>query len=263
MIGTWPAPHLPAPLVRDRSCIVTFTGMQALDLVGPFEVFAGATRSSCTSVRGAARTTCCRRRTGADGAHRERARRSATEPLPGPDEPIDTLLLPGGGRGARRTARRRAGRLGARRIGRSSAPSGHACAPGRSSPPPPACSTGAPSPPTGPGPSDSPREHPAVDGRPRPDLHPRRRRVDVGRRHRRDRPRPRPGRGGPRHRGGPDRRPLAGDVPAPTRRPVPVRRAGVGAAGAARPPSVHAQDAIEAEPGGRPRASTSSPAARR
>ena len=38
-------------------------------------------------------------------------------------------------------------------------------------------------------------------------------------------------RGRPRHRGRPDRGPLAGDVPPPARWPDPVRRAGVGAAG--------------------------------
>ena len=51
------------------------------------------------------------------------------------------------------------------------------------------------------------------------------------RRHRRHRPVARPGAGRPRRRSGPDRRPLAGHVPAPPGRPDPVRLAGMGATG--------------------------------
>ena len=60
--------------------------------------------------------------------------------------------------------------------------------------------------------------------RPRPDLRPRRRRLDLGRCHRRDRPRARHGRGRPRPRALPRHRPPAGDVRPAPRRPGAVQR---------------------------------------
>lgn len=74
--------------------IVGFPGIQALDLVGPFEVFTGASRYLATD--------------GEDGYHvtvgslggrpvtTGTGLTLAAEPLPKPDTPLDTLVLPGG-----------------------------------------------------------------------------------------------------------------------------------------------------------------------
>lgn len=71
--------------------VVAFAGAQALDIVGPFEVFAGASflteggyDVSLSSVDGAAVSA----RTGLT---------FVTTPLPDPSEAVDTVVLPGGG----------------------------------------------------------------------------------------------------------------------------------------------------------------------
>ena len=107
------------------------------------------------------------------------------------------------------------------------------CARAPSSAPRPGCSTAAGSPPTGPGRPQLPADYPALDVDPDP--------IYI-----------RDGKywssagvtagidlalalvaGRSRRRGGPDRRPLAGHVPAPARRADPVRLAGLGAPGRA------------------------------
>ena len=89
---------------------------------------------------------------------------------------------------------------------------------------PPGCSTAAARRRTGPGATALARRAPGVDGRARPDLRARRRRLDLGRRDRRDGPRARARRGGPRPRRRARGRPLARAVPQAPRRPVAVQR---------------------------------------
>ncbi len=77
--------------------IVGYPGVQSLDVVGPYEVFAGAGRAAQWSGRpGGYRVTLA----SSDGRsiRAESGLRLETEPLPGEDERIDTLVLPGGGR---------------------------------------------------------------------------------------------------------------------------------------------------------------------
>lgn len=75
--------------------IVAFPGVQPLDVVGPFEVFAGATRAAAALGRpGGYRVTL------ASGAARPVRAESGlglcTVPLPEPEERIDTVVLAGG-----------------------------------------------------------------------------------------------------------------------------------------------------------------------
>ena len=72
--------------------ILGYPGVQSLDVVGPYEVFAGA--HSALMGRGGYRI----RLVTADGqpVTAESGLRLHTDPLPSPDEPIDTLVLPGG-----------------------------------------------------------------------------------------------------------------------------------------------------------------------
>ena len=72
-------------------------------------------------------------------------------------------------------------------------------------------------------------------GGPRADLRPRRRRLDLGRRHRGHGPLARPGRGRPRPRGRRRGRPLARPLPPAPRRPGPVQHPASGPGRAARP----------------------------
>jgi transcriptional regulator GlxA family with amidase domain len=76
--------------------IVGFPGIQALDLVGPFEVFTGADRYlMARGARDGYRVTIASRH----GAPVETGTGLAlvAQPLPDPDTPFDTLVLPGGG----------------------------------------------------------------------------------------------------------------------------------------------------------------------
>jgi transcriptional regulator GlxA family with amidase domain len=75
--------------------IVAFPGLQSLDAVGPFEVFAGATRAVEASGRpGGYRITLASTGGGPVVAHSGIG--LGTVPLPEPDEKVDTLVLPGG-----------------------------------------------------------------------------------------------------------------------------------------------------------------------
>lgn len=74
--------------------IVGFPGIQALDLVGPFEVFTGASRYLATNGGGGYHVTV-----GSLGGRPVTTGTGLTlaaEPLPKPDTPLDTLVLPGG-----------------------------------------------------------------------------------------------------------------------------------------------------------------------
>jgi transcriptional regulator GlxA family with amidase domain len=75
--------------------IVAFPGMQSLDVVGPYEVFTGATQAAMAlGRRGGYRVTLA-----ANGGQPVRAESGlglCTEPLPDSTDPIDTLVLPGG-----------------------------------------------------------------------------------------------------------------------------------------------------------------------
>lgn len=74
--------------------IVGFPGIQALDLVGPFEVFTGASRYLATDGRDGYHVTV-----GSLGGRPVTTGTGLTlaaEPLPKPDTPLDTLVLPGG-----------------------------------------------------------------------------------------------------------------------------------------------------------------------
>ena len=75
--------------------IVAYPGLQSLDAVGPYEVFAGAGRAAELCGRsGGYQVTLA----STDGrpVRAESGIGLCTEPLPGPATPIDTLVLPGG-----------------------------------------------------------------------------------------------------------------------------------------------------------------------
>ncbi|MGV0794430.1 GlxA family transcriptional regulator [Mycolicibacterium sp. XJ1819] len=76
--------------------ILGYPGVQALDLVGPSEVFTGATLCLAGQGRGheGYRVTVVSR--GGQPATTGSGLALATQPLPDPREPIDTLVLPGG-----------------------------------------------------------------------------------------------------------------------------------------------------------------------
>ena len=213
-----------------RSVVVLgYPGVQALDLVGPFEVFTGATLCLASQGRGdeGYRVTVVSRGRRA-GQHRHRAgagrpaaarpasarrhRRAARRCRGGrrPAEPRRHRLDPGRRRQRpprrQRLHRRVPGRGGgsARRL-----PGDHALGVRRSD------GTRIP---LGGSRSRADLRAQLVDG------------VDGGGRHRRHRPGAVVGRGRLRHRRRADRGPLAGDVPAAPRRPNAVRRPGVDAA---------------------------------
>jgi transcriptional regulator GlxA family with amidase domain len=76
--------------------IIGFPGMQSLDAIGPFEVFAGATAAAKTLGRpGGYRVTLASSQ--GQVVRAESGVGVATEPLPEPGTRIDTLVLPGGG----------------------------------------------------------------------------------------------------------------------------------------------------------------------
>ena len=205
--------------------IVAFDGVQPLDVVGPHEVFAGAGRAAASLGRaGGYRVTVASESGGAVRA--ESGLELGTTPLPRAPGRIDTLVLAGGTgadaaaedealvawiRQAAPRCRRvatvcsgaflgaAAGLLDGRRVTTHWARAGQLRA-----------------------------AFPARHRRPRPDLHPRREVLVQRRGHGRHRPLAGARPGGPRGRRGPDGGPLAGHVPAPARRPDPVRLAGVG-----------------------------------
>ena len=206
--------------------IVAFDGLQPLDAVGPHEVFAGAGRAAAALGRaGGYRVTLAS--PGGATVRAESGLVLGTAPLPAA---VRAHRHPGAlGRAGRRGGRPRRGRAGLRPPRRRRAAGGwprvHGRLPrrrGRAARRPAGHDALGPRRPAGRG---VPRRH----RRPRSDLHPRREVLVERRGHRRHRPRAGPGAGGPRRRRGPDRGPLAGDVPAPARRPDPVRVAGVGA----------------------------------
>jgi transcriptional regulator GlxA family with amidase domain len=81
-----------------RSVVVLgYPGIQALDLVGPVEVFTGATLLLASQGRfdeGYAVTVVSR---GGDPVSTGTGLELVAQPLPDPREPVDTLVLPGGG----------------------------------------------------------------------------------------------------------------------------------------------------------------------
>ncbi len=76
--------------------VVAYPGMQSLDAVGPFEVFAGANRVEGTT--GAAGYDVALVSAEAGGVRTGSGMVLGTEPLPRPVRRIDTLVLPGGDR---------------------------------------------------------------------------------------------------------------------------------------------------------------------
>ncbi len=79
-----------------RIVILAFPDLQPIDAVGPFEVFAGANRVAAASGRSVQyRITLAS--TDGQPVRSESGLGLCTEPLPPHDEPIDTLVLPGGG----------------------------------------------------------------------------------------------------------------------------------------------------------------------
>jgi transcriptional regulator GlxA family with amidase domain len=82
--------------MKQRSvAIVAFPGFQCLDAVGPFEVFAGATRAAAMLGRpGAYRVVLCS--AGGGPVRSESGLELGTVPLPDAGEPVDTAVLAGG-----------------------------------------------------------------------------------------------------------------------------------------------------------------------
>jgi transcriptional regulator GlxA family with amidase domain len=78
-----------------RVVIVAFPGVQPLDAVGPFEVFAGATRAARLLGRPGGYDVALVSR-GARPVRAESGVRLCTDPLPDPGQQIDTLVLAGG-----------------------------------------------------------------------------------------------------------------------------------------------------------------------
>ena len=216
------------PVTR-RIVIVAYPGVQALDVTGPFEVFVSASRLITAEGTNGVPPAYSVELVSPSGSlvETESGLSFATKPLPRTIGEIDTLVLPGGTGSRDGATRSAADRLDPRRRAQIAAP-GHGVqrhVPRRRG-----------------GPGRWPHRHHALGAgagvgrclpggarRRRPDLHPRRPAVEQRRCHRRHRPVAGVGRAGPRHRGRADRRPVAGDVPAPPRRPDPVRRAGVDA----------------------------------
>ena len=207
--------------------ILGFPGVQALDLVGPHDVFTGAAalteggyRVRVVSADGQPRVHRHR-----PGLRRRGDARTARHRHPGDPRRLRASTPP---------ARTPATMAWIAKAVAELAPGGqrvHRGVPGRA----------------GRSARRSPRDHPLGVRRPAGPRVPRRHRrpradlraqhadgVDGRWRHRGHRPRARARRGGLRHRGRADRRPLAGALPAPPGRADPVRRAGVDAARQAR-----------------------------
>jgi transcriptional regulator GlxA family with amidase domain len=82
-------------MVERHVVIASFAGVQSLDVVGPFEVFAGATRAArALRRRGGYRVTLAS--TDGEPVRAESGVGLTTVRLPDPHERIDTLVLPGG-----------------------------------------------------------------------------------------------------------------------------------------------------------------------
>jgi transcriptional regulator GlxA family with amidase domain len=82
--------------VKRSVVLVGFQGVQALDLVGPFEVFTGATLGLAATGRhddGYAVTIAT---AGGDSVSTGTGLEIVARPLPDPTEPVDTVVLPGG-----------------------------------------------------------------------------------------------------------------------------------------------------------------------
>ena len=211
--------------------IVTYEGVQALDITGPHEVFSGATALLEAAGRqdaGYAPTLASPR----PGMVRSESGLTVVAGALDDVGEVDTLLVPGGGGVTAAAADDRlvatvaalADPLPAhRRCLQRRLPARRGRAAGRPAGDHPLGPSGAAGPP-------APRRR----GRRRPDLDPRRRRVDVGRGDRRDRRGPGPRRGRRRGRDRRVGRPLARHVPAPARRSEPVRRPGVAGPGPGR-----------------------------
>ena len=148
-----------------RVVIVAFDGVQPLDAVGPYEVFAGATRAAAAQGRpGGYRVAVASRLGGTVRA--ESGLELGTIPLPEASEGIDTLVLAGGS-GANAAAADEA--LVTWIAAAAPAAGGWPpCARAPSSPPRPGCSTAVASPPTGPAPDELAEAHPGLDVDPDP-----------------------------------------------------------------------------------------------
>ena len=77
--------------------IVGYEGVQALDLVGPFEVFAGATLCLASHGRHDDGYEVSVASVGGRSVSTGTGIELVAQPLPGPGHPIDTVVLPGGG----------------------------------------------------------------------------------------------------------------------------------------------------------------------
>ena len=102
----WPEPCRLAGMKQRHVVIVAFPGLQPLDAVGPFEVFSGATLAAEVArpigrLPGHPRLEASRA-----GPGRRAGWAWCSEPLPGGDEHIDTLVIAGGD-GAQSARRRR------------------------------------------------------------------------------------------------------------------------------------------------------------
>jgi putative intracellular protease/amidase len=78
-----------------RVVIVAYPGLQPLDVVGPYEVFVGATRVlAATGQSGGYQVTLAS--VSGKPVRAESGLELGTAPLPDPSERIDTVILPGG-----------------------------------------------------------------------------------------------------------------------------------------------------------------------
>jgi len=75
--------------------LLGYPGIQSLDLVGPFEVFTAASLAVAAREREAYRVTVVAK--GGEPVHTGTGLGILAEPLPDPRQPIDTVVLPGGG----------------------------------------------------------------------------------------------------------------------------------------------------------------------
>jgi transcriptional regulator GlxA family with amidase domain len=83
------------PMDQPNVVIVAYPGMQSLDAVGPYEVFAGATKAAARLGAGGGYEVVLASTDG-EPVQAESGVGLCTVPLPDPDRPIDTLVIPGG-----------------------------------------------------------------------------------------------------------------------------------------------------------------------